>query len=657
MKLRMKLSLTFIITILLALTSLGGLSFITTQRIFSEEIREVTESLVTEMSGNISKDMKTYRHTLSTMRINESLQKAYYERDTRMLMHEFENYFNEFDKVTNIYVGYKNKEFYIYPEAELEEDFDPMTRPWYEEALAAKSIVWTDPYVNATDGSMIASVAVPILGRDDTVIGVLAADINLATLREEMNAIQILESGYPFILDRNATVLTHKDPSFIGQEIPFPEIKEAVTHKTSGNVDYEYNNMPRFGVFREIQETGWTVMVGLDRLEFFNKALPILIQILIIGLVTFVIVILISAIFSRKITRPVQRLQEAMNTVKEGDFSARVQIRGRDEIAHMGSAFNAMLDNVAHLVSETKHASESVSAASEGLSKDAETALLSAEEVSKTVQEIALGASDQAKDSESGVLKANELNISLDQLLTYIQNMMDRADNVKEQNEKSNAVINTLRERSSENDSAIVRIEDAVHSLDSKSHTIGTIVETIYSIADQTNLLALNASIEAARAGEHGRGFAVVAEEIRKLAEESANAVKEIQQHIQEIQNQSGETTEIMGIVKESGNMQNASVIEVEASFKVIFNVIEEIIEMIEHATNKVNEISAKKEEVVRSIENISAVSEETAAASEEVTASMEVQAETVRSVNSSSEELHALSAKLESLLQRFKTE
>ncbi len=346
-----------------------------------------------------------------------------------------------------------------------------------------------------------------------------------------------------------------------------------------------------------------------------------------------------------------------MNIVKKGDFSKRVQIQGKDEIAHMSTAFNTMLDNVSHLVSETKQASLSVSTASDGLSKSAETALLSAEEVSKTVQEIALGASDQAKDSENGVIKANELNTALDQLLTYIQDMMNQADHVKEQNEKSSTVIKTLRERSSESDTAIIRIEDAVSSLDSKSHTIGTIVETIYSIADQTNLLALNASIEAARAGEHGKGFAVVAEEIRKLAEESANAVKEIQQHIQEIQDQSNETTEIMGVVKESGDLQNASVKEVETTFQVIFSVIEDITRMIEQATHKVQEISEKKEEVVGSIENISAVSEETAAASEEVTASMEVQAETVRSVNTSSEELRELAGKLEQMLKRFKTE
>jgi methyl-accepting chemotaxis protein len=657
MKLRMKLSLTFIITILFALTALGGLSFLKTQSIFLEEIREVTESLVDEMSGNISKDMETYRHALSVMRINESLQKAYYERDTRALMHEFANYIDEFDKVSNVYVGYKNKEFYIYPDADLPEGFDPMERPWYQDAVESESAIWTDPYVNASDGTIITSVAVPIYGRDDSIIGVLAADINVASLAEEMNAIQILESGYPFILDRVGNVLTHKDETIIGEEVPIPEIKEAITQSTSGTVFYNYNNMNRFGIYREVKETGWTVMVALDNAEFFNKALPILIQIIIIGLITFAIVIVISAIFSRMITKPVEKLQNVMNTVKEGDFSARVQIKGKDEIAHMATAFNAMLDNVSHLVSETKHASESVSSASEGLSRDAETALLSAEEVSKTVQEIALGASDQAKDSEMGVIKANELNTSLDQLLTYIQEMTDKADNVKEQNEKSNTVIKTLRERSIESDSAIIRIEDAVNNLDSKSHTIGTIVGTIYSIADQTNLLALNASIEAARAGEHGRGFAVVAEEIRKLSEESANAVKEIQQHIQEIQDQSSQTTEIMSVVKESGDLQNTSVKEVEASFQVIFSVIEDITRMIEQATNKVNEISAKKEEVVGSIENISAVSEETAAASEEVTASMEVQAETVRSVSSSSEELRALSGKLEDLLKRFKTE
>ncbi len=154
MKLRMKLSLTFIVTILFALIALGGLSFLTTQRIFSEEIKEVSESLVEEMSGNITRELEMYRHALSVMRINESLQKAYYERDIRMLTREFSNYIDEFDAVSNIYVGYKNKEFYIYPESEVGEDFDPMVRPCMKRQLQQKDLYGQIPMLTR---SMIRS--------------------------------------------------------------------------------------------------------------------------------------------------------------------------------------------------------------------------------------------------------------------------------------------------------------------------------------------------------------------------------------------------------------------------------------------------------------------------------------------------------------------
>ncbi len=655
MKLRRKLNLTFTITIFTTLLIVGLMSYRTTQKIFSQEIETMTMSLSSEISESITKEFEMYRHSLGVMRTNESFQQAYYEKTPTMLMREFENYITEFTAVSNIYIGYKDKSFYIYPqEAQIPKGFDPRERPWYQEAIEKEEAVWTDPYTNNEDGLMTVSIAMPIRGKKNEIIGVLAADIDCRQFLEKMNTTQILETGYPYILDRQGNVITHKDESIIGEKLSVPEIQEAISEKRTGRIQYTYKGVERIAVYDRCEETGWTVVIGVDEGEIKDKSLPILMQILSIGFVAFILSVIGSIVVSGKITQPFNKLQDVMNHVKVGDLSQRVENKSKDEIGDMARSFNIMLDNVSQLVSETKQAGYSVGTASDVLSDGAKGVLVSAEEVVKTVHEIALGAGDQAKDAENGVIKASELNMELDQLLECIQYMMEQTDNIKEESGKSADVIRTLRERSSESGEAIARIGSAVNSLADKSHTIGTIVNTIYSIADQTNLLALNASIEAARAGEHGRGFAVVAEEIRKLAEESAKAVKEIQHHIQEIQNQSDETTQVMDIVRESGELQTVSVKEVEDTFRVVIEVIEVIVQGIEEATEKVGVISEKKEEVVGSIENISAVSQETAAASQEVTTSIEAQAESVRSMNASAGELRQLASKLEALLKRF---
>lgn len=154
-----------------------------------------------------------------------------------------------------------------------------------------------------------------------------------------------------------------------------------------------------------------------------------------------------------------------------------------------------------------------------------------------------------------------------------------------------------------------------------KSKAIGNILEAITSIAQQTNLLALNASIEAARAGEAGRGFAVVAEEIRKLAEQSANSAAGIRGIVEDIQKGSHQAVGVMKVVKSHSDETMHSVTDVSQSFSEISQAIDEIAEKVSSTTTLIQDLVQDSGQLVSTIQNISAVSEETAAASEEVTA------------------------------------
>lgn len=658
MKLKVKLNSIIMMITLISVIVLGGLSYMKAQSILTSEIEEITESLVYELSENISHDMKTYRIPATIMSKSSNVITAYNHQGNSGLLQELANFIEEFPKVSNAYIGFEDKGFHIYPEVELPADYDPTSRPWYQGVLETGEAVWTDPYQTATGDGLVLTFAVPVFDENNTskIIGVMALDIDITTLGEDMNNMTILDSGYPVVVDASGNTMTHKTAELIGKPIPVPEITEALESESEGVIDYTFKGSKKLALFTTAEETGWRILVTLDKDVIKSKAEPILIQILWVALFALVMTLVLGSVFASRIVKPINELKSIMFKVRSGDFSDRAKIKTQDEVGEMATAFNDMLDNVTSLITESKEASVMVSESASALEMNSEKSKVSFEEIATTVNEIAEGASAQAQDAESGAMITSELNEEIEVLLSYIKDMKDHASEVKAQNETSNETVHVLSDRTVQNTEATNKIGDSIDILKSKSYTIGDIVDTISMIAGQTNLLALNASIEAARAGEHGRGFAVVAEEIRKLAEESDNAAKEIQSNIEAIQSQTNETSELMSTVHESGVLQAEAVSEVQNSFELIFDKVEKIITVINDATNKVSDISEKKEVMLESIENISSVSEETAAGAEEVTASMELQYTTVDEVSKSSAQLTELSVKLSTLLENFKT-
>ena len=177
------------------------------------------------------------------------------------------------------------------------------------------------------------------------------------------------------------------------------------------------------------------------------------------------------------------------------------------------------------------------------------------------------------------------------------------------------------------------RVSEAVHELNDKSAEIVKIVELITGIADQTNLLALNAAIEAARAGDAGRGFAVVAEEVRKLAEGSAEAAQNISRLIGEIQDGMHDTVKQIELSNKISEQQYEAVQKTQAMFAEVEQGASRINDAIQEISAILQQILAATEDVVGEVEQISASTEESAAATQQITALVNQQQEAVESV------------------------
>jgi len=657
MNLKSKLLLAFSLVIIIPLVVLGFMASGNASKILAEETKAISFTLTGEMEKSLSNEFNGYEKSLAVLSHDSNLDNAPVNNMAKAgLLKAFEGYKSEFPEVQNIYIGYAKKDFIIYPAVDLPDGYDPTGRPWYSAAVEADALIWTDPYPNATDDSTVITAAMPVYSQYNKtkVIGVMAVDINLSTISQELSEIRVGKTGVPIIVNSEGKTLLHEDPTRVGEIIPVPELLEALSTKEGAIVEYSFDGKKKIGIFQTMEATGWKILVALEASEIAAKAAPIRNMIIIVGLVSVITALALAWVFSNSIIRPIRHISDLMDQVKDGDFKVNSDYKSKDEIGHLSDSFNVMVGNVSSLIHNTQTAVSEVRISAESLSENADQASASAEEVAKTVIEIAEGASEQAQDAERGTHIANELSQQFVTLTDISAVMSGEAQQAIEKNEVGLNVVRSLREKTEENNDASMKVSESISELETKSNAIGSIVETISAISEQTNLLALNASIEAARAGEHGRGFAVVADEIRKLAEESNNAAEEIKNIVGDIQDQSKSTVTIMSEMTNRSGEQAEVVSEVDDAFTSINQSIDEITGKIAEITTTIDLLSTSKDKMLEAIEGISAVSEETAAASEEVSASMQEQSATVERVSSSAGQLNALAEELQENVVKF---
>ncbi|OQX87687.1 MAG: hypothetical protein B6D55_02625 [Candidatus Omnitrophica bacterium 4484_70.2] len=400
-----------------------------------------------------------------------------------------------------------------------------------------------------------------------------------------------------------------------------------------------------------------TVKLGIS-LESIRRATGLLIKrnLLLILIVTGLSTYLIFSFLSRMIVIPLIRMSTfAERVAKNADLTQKIDISTKDEIGQLANSFNKIIDSLYNIVRKIRDTADKVVASSEELSSFTEEVNASNQEVSTAVQQITKGTNIQSTKVDETFQIMERASTTLKQVVASAQSITAGVSDASSKAEGGRKAAEETVEKVTHLAETVDTTAKVIQGLGKMSQQIGEITETITSIADQTNLLALNAAIEAARAGEAGRGFAVVAEEIRKLAEGSAESVRKIGNLIKSIQM---ETNKAVGSIEES-------TIEVEKGKEAIGKIANSLVEInnaVREASVVTTQIShliqeqiKENEKVNIAMKEVTSIAKESAASTQEVSSSIEEQTASVERIAVSTQQLTRLAAELMELVNQFK--
>lgn len=404
----------------------------------------------------------------------------------------------------------------------------------------------------------------------------------------------------------------------------------------------------------KVGKTGAMVCALIPQAIILKQVSGIKIITIILIALSCIIAIGIGFLVAGGIQKVIQYIIKELNKVSEGNLTVMMKVKNKDEFLLLSNGINNMIDSMRGLIENVKLQSTSVTLSSKEVTKASKVFTTSTQNIAESINEIQMGVTQQAEDSESCLHQMDNLSEKIRIVSGKTIEISEIADVTKNSVAKGMESMVSLNTKSKETSKITEQIKQHIEILESKSKSIGHIVGTINGIAEQTNLLSLNASIEAARAGEYGRGFSVVAQEIRKLADQSVSAVKEIEGLIRDMQVQTKNTVVIANEADNVVAQQGIAVKDTEQSFLLLNQNVEKLIENVGMITDSITNIDTARSDTLSAIENISAVSQQTAAAAISVYNTTNDQVEAVNSLNNLSKELNENAQALEQVVYKF---
>jgi len=389
-----------------------------------------------------------------------------------------------------------------------------------------------------------------------------------------------------------------------------------------------------------------------DNQAAFEKAMQITVGILVLS---FIMLGMSGWYITKIITKPLHTIVLACKQFAAGDFRDKPRkVVREDEIGQVADTLADMRTAIRELMQHINDSAEQLAASSEELTASAEQSAQAANQVAQSITDVAIGAEQQLSIANNASTVVQQMSASIQQVAVNANIVAGQTAQAADKAKDGNKSVGKAVAQMVSIEQTVTTSAQVVSKLGERSKEIGQIVDTISGIAGQTNLLALNAAIEAARAGEQGRGFAVVAEEVRKLAEQSQNAAKQISALIGEIQ---GDTDKAVVAMNDGTREVKLGAEVVNASGRAF----QEIADMVNNVSGQTKEISVAIEQIangsqqiVGSVNRIDELSKKTSGEAQTVSAATEEQSASMEEIASSSQALARLAMDLRKAVGKF---
>lgn len=511
----------------------------------------------------------------------------------------------------------------------------PSDSPVYQtimrgEIFRGKAYVVNDWYLTAYK---------PLRSLDDEIIG--AVYVGQKMISEQVRTLVSetkIGPGYFYLYTDEGSMLVH--PTLGPDDNVFeivPELKQE-----DGMVEYVYQGDEKIAYKKRIDDWGVTLAVGMDRDDIVGGLdVRMLRNNLLVGLVVVAAGIVVTIFLVRSINKPLKELADKSIKVGEGDYTVSFSSTVDDAIGQLTNSLGIMVAKGRTMLEDIIKSSESLSAASTELATISDQMVGNAESTTTIADESSRNAQEVSDNMASVSAAMEESTVNLDMIASASEEMGNTIKEIAENSARARQTTEQAVSTAQKSHGSIMELGEAARA-------IGSITETITEISEQTNLLALNATIEAARAGEAGKGFAVVANEIKDLAQGTAEATGKIKEAIDGIQSRTSGTVkeieEITEIINNVDEIVNGIVTAVEEQ-SITTN---EIVNNVNQASQGIGEIN----------ENVASSNQMTAEMTEGVgqvrERSVEVK-ESSQHVRSSADELSKLAERLTQLVAQFK--
>jgi methyl-accepting chemotaxis protein len=537
----------------------------------------------------------------------------------------------------------------------------------YVKRLPEGKPFWGEPLISILYNKAIVVGAAPI-SSSGKVVGAVTGGMLLEQFTKEIDEVKIGQAGYGMLVSPGGMIVSHPNKELIMKktidEMNNPSLVKAMNEIKNGKSGHFTTIMEKTDLLVAFSPTqdGWGVFVAVPTSEEFAPIAKL--KWIFAGLFILALLLAIMVVnkLADRIVRPLREMVEYIKKVSEGDFTEKtllqtnkIQTNPQDEIGQLGAAMRVMRTKLQAMLQQVASATEEVTSASNHLKSGANESAQAANQIAASVANMAEGAERQVSVVNSSAMDIEQMALGSREIANNTGNVAAAAAGAAKAAKDGSLAISSAVAQMTNIEETVTESTKVVTKLGERSKEIGQIVDTIAGIAGQTNLLALNAAIEAARAGEQGRGFAVVADEVRKLAEQSQDAAKQIATLIGEIQNETDNAVQTMHTGTRVVKTGSETVDSAGKAFNQIVVLIEQVSTQIDKMSASTQQMANGSQHVVTAMQEIGTINKENVAETQTVSAATEEQSASMEEISSSCDDLSRLANELRDNLQKFR--